>query len=116
MSTVTPSAPTLHSFVLWAPDNEGVLAKRLSIRQQHLDNVNRLIAQKILRVGGGFMMPESVGAEAADRKFVGSCVIYEAANIDVVRRIVEEDVYYKEGVWDKEKLVILPIAMATPFN
>ena len=43
------------------------------------------------------MTPESVDA-AADKKFVGSCMIYECENIDVARRLVEEDLYYKSNV------------------
>ncbi|KAH7920007.1 hypothetical protein BV22DRAFT_1040348 [Leucogyrophana mollusca] len=84
MNTVAPFVSTLHSVVLWASDEEGALAnsKRLSVRQQHLDNVNRLIAQNILGTaheectkadsltavaGDGIMIPESVRAEAADK-------------------------------------------------
>ncbi|KAH7918616.1 hypothetical protein BV22DRAFT_1134452 [Leucogyrophana mollusca] len=66
MFTVAPSAPILHTFVLWTLDNEGGLAKRLSVRQQNLDNGNRFITQKNPRVAGGFIIPESVGVEAAD--------------------------------------------------
>lgn len=59
------------------------------------------------------MTPESVDAAAADRKFRGSCMIFEGESIDAVRQLVEEDLYYKTDVWDKEKIVILPIALAT---
>ncbi|KAH7917125.1 hypothetical protein BV22DRAFT_1052665, partial [Leucogyrophana mollusca] len=34
----------------------------------------------------------------ADRNFVGSCMLYEAADIDPMTRIVEENIYYKEEV------------------
>jgi len=44
------------------------------------------------------MTPESVDAAAADKKFLGSCIIFEGENIDVVRKLVEEDVYYKNDV------------------
>lgn len=44
------------------------------------------------------MTPESVDAAAADRKFRGSCMIYEGESIDAVRQLVEEDLYYKTDV------------------
>jgi len=49
-------------------------------------------------VGGAFMTPESVDPSITDKAFVGSCMIFEAENIDVVRKLVEEDVYYTSGV------------------
>ncbi|KAG1777054.1 hypothetical protein EV702DRAFT_1179663 [Suillus placidus] len=109
------STPSLPKFIVWAPDyaDEGALQRRLAVRPAHLENIKKLISQGILRLGGGFMTPESVNAAAADKKFLGSCIIYEGENIDVVRKIVEDDIYYKTDVWDKEKLVILPIALAT---
>jgi hypothetical protein len=44
------------------------------------------------------MTPESVDPAVIDKTFVGSCVIFEAENIDIVRKLVEEDVYYKSNV------------------
>ncbi|KAG2033501.1 hypothetical protein BDR03DRAFT_935625 [Suillus americanus] len=109
------STPSLPKFIVWAPDytDEGALQRRLAVRPTHLENIKKLVSQGTLRLGGGFMTPESVDAAAADKKFLGSCIIYEGENIDVVRKLVEDDVYYKTDVWDKEKLVILPIALAT---
>ncbi|KAG1904379.1 uncharacterized protein F5891DRAFT_42829 [Suillus fuscotomentosus] len=109
------STPSLLNFVVWAPDytDEGALERRLAVRPAHLENAKKLINQGILRVGGGLLTPESVNAAAADIKFVGSCLIYEGETIDAVRKIVEEDLYYTADVWDKEKIVILPIALAT---
>jgi len=109
------STPSLPKFVVWAPDytDEGALGRRLAVRPAHLENIKKQISQGVLRVGGAFMTPESVDAAAADRKFRGSCMIYEGESIDAVRQLVEEDLYYKTDVWDKEKIVILPIALAT---
>ncbi|KAJ8596358.1 hypothetical protein M405DRAFT_871407 [Rhizopogon salebrosus TDB-379] len=112
MSSSTPSLP---KFIVWAPDytDDGALQRRLAVRPSHLENVKTLINQGIIRIGGAFMTPESVDPAVIDKTFVGSCVIFEAENIDIVRKLVEEDVYYKSNVWDKDRLVILPIALAT---
>ncbi|KAG2153631.1 uncharacterized protein EDB93DRAFT_1133837 [Suillus bovinus] len=109
------STPSLPKFVVWAPDytDEGALQRRLAVRPAHLENIKNQINRGVLRVGGAFMTPESVDAAAADRKFRGSCMIYEGESVEAVRKLVEEDLYYKTDVWDKEKLVILPIALVT---
>ncbi|KAG2072271.1 hypothetical protein BDR04DRAFT_1051713 [Suillus decipiens] len=109
------TTPSLPKFIVWAPDytDEGAFQRRMAVRPAHIENVKKLVSQGVMRLGGGFMTPESVDAAAADKKLIGSCIIYEGENIDVVRKLVEEDVYYKTDVWDKEKLVILPIALVT---
>ena len=84
------------------------------------------------------LTPESATLPAAERKMVGSVFVCEAESLEEVRALMESDVYYTSGVvsrvfrlcfafrlvrwdladergqWDKEKLVILPIALATP--
>ncbi|KIJ67521.1 hypothetical protein HYDPIDRAFT_108348 [Hydnomerulius pinastri MD-312] len=109
------TAPALPRFVVWAPDytDEGALARRLAVRPSHLENANKLIQQGILRVGGGVLSADSLNAAPSDRTFFGSCMIYEAETLEAVRQFIEDDIYYKTGVWDKEKLVILPIVLAT---
>ena len=44
------------------------------------------------------MTTESVAAAPSDKKFVGSCMIYEAEDLEAVRKLVEDDVYHKTGV------------------
>ncbi|KAG1727599.1 hypothetical protein EDB19DRAFT_191617 [Suillus lakei] len=105
----------MHHYMVWAPDytEEGTLARRMAIRPKHLLGAKKLIAQGSMKVAGGLLTPESQDAEPQDRKFVGSALIYEAESLEDVRRRVEADLYWKEGVWDKEKLVILPMVIAT---
>ncbi|KAF9244983.1 hypothetical protein BU15DRAFT_41434 [Melanogaster broomeanus] len=105
----------LPKFVVWAPDctDEGALARRLAVRPSHLENAGKLINQGIFRVAGGVLTSDSANAAPSDRKFFGSCLIVEAESLEAVRKLIEEDVYYKTGVWDKEKLLILPFMSAT---
>jgi len=56
------------------------------------------------------LSPESL--TGGERKLVGSMLLYEAESIEVVREQVEKDVYYKNPVWDKSKIVILPFVAA----
>ncbi|KIK68912.1 hypothetical protein GYMLUDRAFT_153307 [Collybiopsis luxurians FD-317 M1] len=111
MSSST-SGPKLHKFVLFAPDAKDSL--RSTVRQQHLSDIKPAISSGVV-IGGMAVLPESIESENAPVKPYGSLVIYEAENIDVVRKMVEEDIYYTSGVWDKEKLVLLPFLSVTPF-
>ncbi|KAJ8596360.1 hypothetical protein M405DRAFT_805494 [Rhizopogon salebrosus TDB-379] len=105
----------MHHYMVWAPDytDEGALGRRMAIRPKHFVGVNKVIKQGVLKAAGGLLTPESEDADPQDRKFVGSALIYEAKSLEEARRLVEADVYWNENVWDKEKLVILPILMAT---
>ncbi|KAH7888344.1 hypothetical protein F5I97DRAFT_1827818 [Phlebopus sp. FC_14] len=89
--------------------------RRLAVRPAHLENAQRLIKTGVLRVAGGLLTPDSIlpTTPPTDKKLVGSCMIYEAESLEGARELVEQDEYYKNGVWDKEKLVILPIGLVT---
>jgi hypothetical protein len=81
-----------------------------------------------LGVGGVLHTPETIDSE--QKRFVGSTFICEAANIDEVWEAIKGDIYYTTGVvrfcfhmqdrwliikqWDAEKIVVLPILVATP--
>jgi len=110
------SNPIRPKFFVYAPDNitEGTFAKRLSVRSEHIERVKGIYANGIIRVGGVLLSPESLSAPPESQKMVGSTFICEAESLDDVKKLVEEDIYYKEGVWDKEKIVILPMIAATP--
>ena len=46
--------------------------------------------------GGALVSPETYQSES--KKMVGSGMIFEAENIDVVRKLIHEDIYYTSGV------------------
>jgi len=102
--------------MVYAPDKveEGTFAKRLSVRSTHLEEVKAKISGGFIRVGGVLLTPESIATPTSDKKMVGSMFICEAENIEEVKKVVESDIYYKTGVWDPERIVILPFQAATP--
>lgn len=117
MSDATPDQPKLQTFYVYAPDKkeEGILDKRLSVRSQHLERISSLIASKAIRFGGVLLDPEAKPTEADPRpRLSGSTLVIEAESIEKVKEIITTDVYYESGVWDREKLVICPIIVATP--
>ncbi|TCD66660.1 hypothetical protein EIP91_001078 [Steccherinum ochraceum] len=106
------SAPTTFKFAIWAPDysDEECLARRLSVRERHLVNAKKLTEAGTLKLGGAMLKD---GTHLTDQpKMQGSLMIYEAESIDVVWKLIKEDIYYTGNVWDKERLQITPFKSA----
>ncbi|KAJ7255373.1 hypothetical protein C8J57DRAFT_1346331 [Mycena rebaudengoi] len=110
----TSASPTLHRFFVHAPDktDAGAFERRLSVRTKHLENAKKAIDSGSVRIAGAVLTPESLLTD--DKKMIGSVFIFEAENIEAVKKIIENDIYYTSGVWDPERLVILPFMAATP--
>ncbi|KAF5326610.1 hypothetical protein D9611_000085 [Ephemerocybe angulata] len=116
MSDAPASPPRLQTFLVFAPDGkgEGALDLRYSVRSQHLEGVNALIASKVIRFGGIILDTNSQPTEADPRlRIAGSTMVFEAESIEKVRELITSDIYYKSGVWDPERLVIVPF-IVTP--
>ncbi|KAJ7322958.1 hypothetical protein DFH08DRAFT_888392 [Mycena albidolilacea] len=111
----TSTSPTLHKFFVYAPDktDPDAFARRLSVRSKHLEDAKKPTADGFIRVGGALLTPESLLSD--DKKMIGSTLIFEAENIETVKKAIESDIYYTSGVWDPERIVILPFVAATPF-
>ncbi|KAH9913503.1 hypothetical protein B0H21DRAFT_703925 [Amylocystis lapponica] len=105
---------TLHKFVLYAPDVNDSLQRRLAVRPTHLENAHKLTLEGSLVSGGAMLSPESIASPTAEKKMVGSVIIYAAESLEACRKIVESDIYYTSGVvLDKESLVLLPFMGAS---
>ncbi|KAJ7054483.1 hypothetical protein C8F01DRAFT_491451 [Mycena amicta] len=109
------TAATRHRFFVHAPDktDPDAFTRRLSVRTKHLEVARKAIDDGRIRVAGALLTPESLNSE--DKKMIGSTFIIEADNIEQVQKMIEEDIYYTSGVWDPERIVILPFVAATPF-
>ncbi|EIW82572.1 hypothetical protein CONPUDRAFT_142834 [Coniophora puteana RWD-64-598 SS2] len=123
MSSSAPSDATSATqkniYVAWQPDytTPGTLEKRIAVRPTHIVRATKLIEQKVIRLGGGTMSSDDSTARPLEKKdFVGSCTFYEAASIEAAWEIIHTDPFWLEGVWDKERMVVLPIHLATPFK
>ena len=42
------------------------------------------------------------------RPFIGSVIVVNAESREEVRKTLEQDIFVKEGIWDWEKVKILP--------
>ncbi len=66
-------------------------ARRLQVRERHLEGARALAANGTLQVGGALL--------DADGGMIGSALVLEAEDEAAVRRLLEADVYHREGVW-----------------
>lgn len=99
---------------MFAPDKteEGILARRFQVRPQHLERIHVFLKNGTLKDGGLMVDPE-VEPEPGKLAAIGSCLILEAETLADAKKLVESDIYYTSGVWDPEKLVIVPFIPAT---
>ena len=79
-------------FVLWGTYCENAPEKRAPFRQEHLDRLDTFKKKGVLITLGPTTCNTHVFA------------IFEAESIDFVRRLIEEDVYWKEKIWTNFKV------------
>ncbi|KAH9949271.1 hypothetical protein B0H21DRAFT_820271 [Amylocystis lapponica] len=107
------SAP-ITKFAVYLPDAADAHERklRLLVLDEHYKRANALIRDGTYE-GGVMLSPESATAPEAERKLVGTIIFVEAPTLEAARKIIEEDVYWTVGVWDKEKMTILPFLPVT---
>ncbi len=77
----------MDQFVLWGTYCENAIQKRSSFREEHLKRLSSLKQEGILL---------KLGPTKCYRYIFG---IFQAKSIDEVRRLIKEDIYWKEGIW-----------------
>ncbi|KAJ5453637.1 uncharacterized protein N7458_004593 [Penicillium daleae] len=97
-------------FLCILPDRPNILNLRKQVKYGHYEGIQPLIAQGKLVDGGAIF--EQHPEEGKDAQFVGSVVVYKAENVEEVREIINKDIYATSGVWDLEKVQIIPYVPA----
>tara|TARA_B100000700_G_scaffold269696_1_gene311247 strand:+ start:135 stop:404 length:270 start_codon:yes stop_codon:yes gene_type:complete len=77
----------MQRFVLWGKYCEDAIEKRTPFREEHLNRLSKLKQQGILI---------TLGPTKCTRYVFG---IFELSSLDELRKIIEEDVYWKNGIW-----------------
>ena len=77
----------MDQFVLWGSYCEDALIKRTPFREEHLQRLSTLKKEGILI---------TLGPTQCNRYVFG---IFKAKDIDHIRALVKEDVYWREGIW-----------------
>ncbi len=77
----------MERFVLWGKYCENALEKRAPFREEHLTRLSTLKEKGMLI---------TLGPTKCNRYVFG---IFEAISLDVVKDLVKEDIYWKQGIW-----------------
>ena len=77
----------MDQFVLWGTYCEDALNKRTPFREEHLHRLSSLKEKGILI---------TLGPTKCNRYVFG---IFKAADIEFIRSLIKEDVYWREGIW-----------------
>ncbi len=74
-------------FVLWGTYCEDAIEKRIPFRDEHLTRLSKLKEEGIVI---------TLGPTKCTRYIFG---IFNSENVESLRNILEDDVYWKEGIW-----------------
>ena len=77
----------MQRFVLWGKYCENAIEKRTPFRQKHLDRLATLKQQGLLI---------TLGPTKCSKYVFG---IFEISSVYELRKLIEADVYWKEGIW-----------------
>jgi uncharacterized protein YciI len=77
-------------------------ARRQRVRQRHLDEIRAAVDAGHVRLGGAIL--DDAGT------MIGSALLLEAPSQEAARELLENDIYFKEGVW--QQLHIYPFKRA----
>jgi len=77
----------MDQFVLWGSYCEDALIKRIPFREEHLQRLSLLKEEGILI---------TLGPTKCNRYVFG---IFKSEDIDHIRTLIKEDVYWREGIW-----------------
>ena len=78
---------TMDKFVLWGSYCEDALLKRTPFREEHLQRLSLLKEKGILI---------TLGPTKCNRYVFG---IFKSGDIEYIRSLIKEDVYWREGIW-----------------
>ena len=77
----------MDQFVLWGSYCEDALKKRTPFREEHLQRLSLLKEEGILI---------TLGPTKCNRYVFG---IFKSENIEHIKSLIKDDVYWKEGIW-----------------
>ncbi|PSN63933.1 hypothetical protein BS50DRAFT_576564 [Corynespora cassiicola Philippines] len=109
--TMASSSAPLQEWLVIAPDFDGALEKRLAVRPQHIDGLKA--DPDTFWLWGGAMLEEPIKeGDAGPPKMKGSAMLIGAKTREEVIERLKKDVYVQGGVWDLEKVQIIPFKSA----
>nr|ODN89944.1 hypothetical protein L203_01861 [Cryptococcus depauperatus CBS 7841] len=98
-------------FLVYAPDYPDYLEKRLAVRAEHLarakldDNAGIVLCSGPIVPRPGTKAREASLPEGTPN-IAGSFMVYQMDTLEQVLDRLKEDVYWKAGIWDQEKIIV----------
>jgi uncharacterized protein YciI len=83
-------------FAFVCKDKPGHLNVRMETRPEHVEHLNKLNADGILKMAGPFL--------DADSKPCGSLIVVNAASVDAAKAIADSDPYTKAGLFESVEI------------
>ncbi|ORY26043.1 hypothetical protein BCR39DRAFT_273513 [Naematelia encephala] len=98
-------------FMVYAPDYPNVLEARMKVRPRHVERAKPDLAGGVNVYGGAFL--PKAGSKAREAKlpegavnYAGSFMVYIFPTVDDVWARLKSDVFWTEGIWDKERVIV----------
>ncbi|KAL5118339.1 hypothetical protein ACEQ8H_003688 [Pleosporales sp. CAS-2024a] len=103
--------PGLQEWLVIVPDVPDALEKRLAARPDHLQGLTK--DRDDMWLWGGAMLEEPIReGDAGPPKMKGSAMLIGAKTREEVLERLKKDVYVEKGVWDVDKVQIIPFKSA----
>ncbi|KAA8649154.1 hypothetical protein EYZ11_006067 [Aspergillus tanneri] len=99
-----------NEYICIIPDKPGTLETRFAVRPQHLENIKPLVEAGLVFMGGAML--DSHPVEGQTPPVNGSIVMYVGESKDEVLDLIRKDIYTTSGVWDLDKVQIIPFKSA----
>jgi uncharacterized protein YciI len=95
-------------YILIARDHSSALKLRLSVRENHISNSNILRDRGILK--------SAIGLLDENNDLHGSVMVFEVESREELDALLEKEIYYTAGVWDKDQIEIIPCKIGPSFE
>ncbi len=79
----------MEKFILFGTYCDDPINKRIPFREEHLNRLSKLKDEGILI---------TLGPTKCNRFVFG---VFQASNIEEVKKIAQDDIYWKQGIWTK---------------
>ncbi|KAK0514652.1 hypothetical protein JMJ35_003269 [Cladonia borealis] len=112
MSSMAAPTQRKHEWIVILPDHEGVLEKRMQVRPEHLKALTPNVENGFWKLGVSGAILEDVPKDGDGLRIKGSVLLALAESREEVVKALQEDVYYKSGIWDWDRVQIHPFKSA----
>ncbi|KAH9833481.1 uncharacterized protein C8Q71DRAFT_773685 [Rhodofomes roseus] len=99
------------SYYVWAPDSKAgdVVQKRQAILAEHTEWITARRADGSVLYGGAILAKDVKLPLASNPEIAGTILIVKANSLEAARKLIEQEPYYKAGVWDTSDLKVAPV-------